>query len=91
MRVSPIADSFTYAVSDGAAASTPQTASLEFIDPPRAFADSYDGGQDQELAVSAPGVLANDTVEPGADFGVVFEGRCNQFGIFSQPTLSYAR
>src|SRR5205085_909908 len=55
---------FTYRASDGQANSNTATVSLTVTpvnDPPVAANDSYSTAEDTPLAVSAPGVLGNDT------------------------------
>lgn len=58
------ADSFTYRASDGLATSTLATVSITVTsvnDPPIAVNDTYTTTEGTTLAMSAPGVLANDT------------------------------
>ena len=62
-------DSFTYAVSDGLSLSAPTTVNLlitHLNHAPLGSADSYSGTEDTPLAISAPGVLAND-IDPDGD------------------------
>jgi len=60
-------DSFTYAASDGILASSPATVALSVTDQaPAATNDSYKTGKGKTLAVSAAGVLGNDS-DPDGD------------------------
>jgi VCBS repeat-containing protein len=58
-----VSDSFTYRVSDGIALSNVATVNITISHnaPPVANDDSYQVLEDQELVITAPGLLANDT------------------------------
>lgn len=63
-------DSFTYTAKDSTGlSSAPATVTIvvaPVYDPPVAVADSYAASEDVALTVAAPGVLANDTYNTGA-------------------------
>ena len=63
-------DSFTFTAADSTGlVSTPATITIvvnPVYDPPVAVADSFAIAEDSVLTVAAPGVLANDTFNPGA-------------------------
>jgi VCBS repeat-containing protein len=67
-------DSFTYLANDGTANSNVATVSLTVRapnHPPVANDDSYTLGENQQLTVAAPGVLANDTDADGDTLSAV--------------------
>jgi VCBS repeat-containing protein len=70
-------DSFTYRAFDGTAYSAPVTVSINVSSPnraPAAAADSYSTAEDTPLAVSAPGVLGNDSDPDGDTLTAVLDG-----------------
>jgi VCBS repeat-containing protein len=58
-------DSFTYQASDGQLQSNVATVTIDMGQPPVANDDSYSTNENTVLAVTAPGVLANDTSPSG--------------------------
>ncbi len=57
-------DTFTYTASDGATSSAPATVTITITpvnDAPAGVVDGYNGAEDTQLVVAAPGVLENDT------------------------------
>jgi VCBS repeat-containing protein len=71
-------DSFSYRANDGEASSTAAEVTLTVLPagsnlPPLAFGDYYEGEQGATLAVSAPGVLANDQDGDGDSLSAVLE------------------
>jgi len=87
------ADSFTFTATDATGqVSLPGTITIDVApvyDPPVAVGDSYATSEDVALAVAAPGVLANDTFNPGAQVSIAIVPAHGTVTVMSDGSFVY--